>query len=121
MYAVSFGFEQLTNTYIYNIFKVFKPDDMRSLLVKGVLPRLKDTIKTRLHINPKNQELGIYIFVIFVHLSLFRYKICLSDFILILIFNNVLDVFNCIIIWKDLFVLKVFNQLFEDTFFPKWL
>ena len=24
-------------------------------------------------------------------------------------------------IWKDLFTLKVFNQLFEDTFFPKWL
>ncbi|RIA90210.1 GC-rich sequence DNA-binding factor-like protein [Glomus cerebriforme] len=67
---------------------VFKPEDMQSLILKAVLPKLTETMKTRLQINPKNQEL---------------------------------EVFNCIMIWRDLFPPKVFNQLFEDTFFLKWL
>ncbi|EXX77932.1 TFP11-domain-containing protein [Rhizophagus irregularis] len=67
---------------------VFKLKDMQSLIVKSVLPKLTETMKRRLQINPKNQEL---------------------------------DVFNCIMIWRDLFTPKVFNQLFEDTFFIKWL
>ncbi|GES77671.1 TFP11-domain-containing protein [Rhizophagus clarus] len=67
---------------------VFKLEDMQSLIVKAVLPKLTEAMKMRLQINPKNQEL---------------------------------NVFNCIMIWRDLFTPKVFNQLFEDTFFIKWL
>lgn len=83
---------------------------MQSLIVKSVLPKLTETMKTRLQINPKNQELGNTFFFF----SLF----CLTH---LHILNNLLDVFNCIMRWRDLFTPKVFNQLFEDTFFIKWL
>ncbi|CAI2181653.1 3869_t:CDS:10 [Funneliformis geosporum] len=39
---------------------VFKPEDMQSLLVKAILPKLTDTMKTKLQINPKKQELEAF-------------------------------------------------------------
>ncbi|CAG8488156.1 14243_t:CDS:10 [Gigaspora rosea] len=47
-------------TALTTINKVFTPEDMQLFLVKSILPKLSETMRTRFQINPRKQELELF-------------------------------------------------------------